>query len=205
MNNSSQKEGEFHDELEVPESSAQALFAKSGNKSHNFEYDSHRGNAKNPFTKNDPRSCSFCGKHPYANRCRGYATLEQRVRRAEELGLCKICLKSHAPRECRAKNTPCYYCQRKGHHQALCRQKFAEPEETEVVSEEPEESHAQVTTTMGFQNRATEPPPTVNSTAIFQLANACLISGNSSHIGTVLLDSGSDRCYITEKVRRASI
>ena len=56
---------------------------------------------------------------------------------------------------------------------------------------------------MGFQNRATEPSPTVNGTAIFQLANACLISGNSSHIATVLLDSGSDRCYITERVRRA--
>ena len=48
-----------HDELEVPESSAQALFAKSGNKSRNFEYDSHRGNAKNPLRKTIPGLAPF--------------------------------------------------------------------------------------------------------------------------------------------------
>ena len=50
---------ENYDELEVPESSAQALFAKSGNKSRNFEYDSHRGNAKNPLRKTIPGLAPF--------------------------------------------------------------------------------------------------------------------------------------------------
>ena len=188
---------EFQVPYGVAESSAQSLATKT--------------QRRNP----DPRLCELCGKHLHASRCQCFRSLNQRIRRAEEIGLCKVCLKNHARRPCQAKDVLCYYCQRKGHHQAICYQKFKPREATAALAnssqqqeESGEEEEEESTPMQAYAAMAQEKKGTMSHTrpekpVIFQLASVKLTSGNLRQEATALLDSGSDRCYVTEKLRRA--
>ncbi|VDD97608.1 unnamed protein product, partial [Enterobius vermicularis] len=65
------------------------------------------------------RPCIFCKGEHFNSECKRYGTLEQRKRRAYELGLCIKCLRSnHRFKNCTI-TKKCCYCQ-KDHNSAFC-------------------------------------------------------------------------------------
>ncbi|VDD96495.1 unnamed protein product [Enterobius vermicularis] len=71
------------------------------------------------YSKEPTNPCVFCKGNHFNSNCTVYKTLEQRKRRAYELGLCIQCSRSgHRFKDCKA-NKVCYYC-KKNHNSAFC-------------------------------------------------------------------------------------
>ncbi|KAH7714691.1 Pao retrotransposon peptidase family protein [Aphelenchoides avenae] len=64
--------------------------------------------------------CAFCGRDHFSAKCDIYSSLQQRIKRASDKGLCTRCLRGkHASTKCAVKLGPCRECSRR-HHIALC-------------------------------------------------------------------------------------
>ena len=162
---------------------------------------------------NRAKPCEFCGEHSYANTCQQYSTLEQRRARIQELNLCWICLKAgHNSRNCRRSSVQCYYCHKTGHHQAVCFQKFGRPNQSGnsrvnfSESQEPEENgenQQETQSTVGVVSNSVITEGRMvqkEKQSFFQIARTYALGAEVSDQANLLLDSGSDRSYITEEL-----
>ena len=161
------------------QSSAQALFAKSG-----------------------VEACAFClGAHRHEE-CRRVDSLEKRKDILKKYSRCFNCLrKGHLARKCSVK-VNCSNC-KKEHHTALCEQGKVPERDPESKPKAPEldSGDRKVSTTL-----IVSPKDSVvckpGSKVALQTALATLVGQRSGRV-RVLLDSGSQRTFVTVKVAKA--
>ncbi len=91
-----------------------------------------RSSAQNLMTGSDSRrfnnlKCKFCkGKH-FPTECTEFPDLQSRIWEAYNSYLCCHCLnKGHKNEDCYGKDKKCWYCEKSGHHQALCPKEFGQ-------------------------------------------------------------------------------
>ena len=132
--------------------------------------------------------CAFCSKNHYHDKCSVVTDFEERKEIVRRNRLCFKCLvKGHNIRNCRNKRN-CFNCKASNHHTAICgkydrKRKF----------EENVESINQVSNFIGSQ-----------TTVLLQTASGVASDnrGKRSVPVKVVLDSGAERTYITEKLVR---
>ncbi|XP_068758452.1 uncharacterized protein [Montipora capricornis] len=140
--------------------------------------------------------CVYCqGKH-WSNECKKYATVAARKEKIK--GQCFICLKpGHHQKDCKA-NKMCVHCQQKNkHHRSLCINKFREkPAETaHVVTETrkyPENRNRKIENTLLASDEQV-----LMQTATVEVEN---LEKSGKHTIRLLLDTGSQRLYITKQL-----
>lgn len=161
---------------------------KVRNKRQLYNHDNFRPGVTN--NKQRKLHCIFCkGNHLY-DQCTQFKTGKER--KAKLGKSCFMCLRTgHFMRDCRSKGT-CFYCGVYGqHHKALCPKKFG-PETNKVVA----------SNTFHLNSFAT----TVKSITILQTAVVTLMRDNHKTRKIkcrLLMDSGSQRSYITQKIVKA--
>ena len=197
---------------EPVQSSAQALAARTRKKLVQPVVSNQSG-------RNQPSRCQFCGGQHYANQCTVYSGVEGRKARISELNLCFICLVAgHQARFCPNQGKQCYYCHRTGHHQAVCfhqfgvanqnqegsrRVHFAESQENEEPTVQSEAQSSVGVVANSVISKGTQVFKETQS--LFQLARPTAYSQCASRKAFLLLDSGSDRCYISSNFADRSI
>ena len=141
--------------------------------------------------------CRFCDGYHWSDECPKYTTMDSRKQRIK--GCCFICLKDgHNASECLKRGSRCYYCrQMNHHHRSLCPQKFGIPyrESAKLADEIPIED-GQVNTENSL----------ISSGEMVLMQTARADIKNDTHGGRhnvrLILDSGSQRTYITESLAR---
>ncbi|XP_073249615.1 uncharacterized protein [Porites lutea] len=134
--------------------------------------------------------CVYCqGKH-WSDECKKYATVAARKEKIK--GQCFICLKpGHHQKDCKA-NKVCVHCQQKNkHHRSLCINKF---------QEKPAETAHVVTETISPVTDNTllaSDEQVLMQTATVEVEN---LEKSGKQTIRLLLDTGSQRSYITEQL-----
>ena len=131
-------------------------------------------------------TCIFCEGNHWSDECPKYTTIPSRKDRIK--GRCFVCFKqNHQSKKCN-KTRLCYHCgESKRHHRSLCPQKF--PSRHEAASQQVSQPRESGLISVGEK--------TVMQTALGQASNP----SNSPFMETrILLDSGSNRTYITKKL-----
>ncbi|CAC5424646.1 unnamed protein product [Mytilus coruscus] len=142
--------------------------------------------------------CRYCDGHHWSDECRKFSTIEDRKQKIK--GSCYTCLKpGHVSRDCKFEKA-CYHCkQSKGHHRSLCPKKIPSQhkevshladEICEIASSEenvPENSLLSSGDIVLMQTAQT----TVSNTEV-----------NETEVVRLLMDSGSQRTYITENLAK---
>ena len=182
-----------------------AVKGKGVNQKSGFQENSNVSNTRNkataealPVNVKDTKSlrnqCRYCsGKH-WSDECPEYKSIFERKKCLK--GSCFKCLKSgHMASECKSKKV-CVYCKEMDiHHRSLCPKKFKNTmmrESVQIVDE--------------FQNNTCETPESENALLSFKeivLMPYVKIRNPKSFQNEevrVLLDSGSQRTYISEKL-----
>lgn len=136
--------------------------------------------------------CIYCNRKHWSDECREFPTVTARKEKIK--GDCFICLKpGHHQRDCKT-NKMCVHCQQKNrHHRSLCINKFPEkPKETVNTVTEP------ISTTITAENTLLASDEQV----LMQTATAEVEDLQKSRKQTIrlLLDTGSQRTYITEQL-----
>ncbi|XP_044180058.1 uncharacterized protein LOC114970531 [Acropora millepora] len=134
--------------------------------------------------------CVYCqGKH-WSDECKTYATVAARKEKIK--GQCFICLKpGHHQKGCKA-NKVCVHCQQKNkHHRNLCINKFQEkPAETAHVVTE-------TISTVTENTLLASDEQVLMQTATVEVEN---LEKSGKQTIRLLLDTGSQRSYITEQL-----
>ena len=142
------------------------------------------------------KKCRFCDAQHWSDECIKYPTTETRKQRIK--GCCYICLKPrHNATDC-PKRVSCFYCgKRNHHHRSLCPQKFSTvhreqanlAEETELQDEELNTENSLISS---------------GEMVLMQTARADINNPNNGLKQNVriLLDSGSQRTYVTESLAK---
>ena len=156
------------------------------------------GTHDRPFAtnRNEPRKqCVFCKSSHWSDECNVYTTIDARKKRLS--GNCFICLKTgHRLKEC-ASDRKCVYCGKaKKHHRSLCLKRFP-LNDTEISN---------------LADEATDLPEVTQENALLSSGDVVLMqtakavirnpSGNEYDKIRLLMDSGSQRTYITEAYAR---
>ncbi|XP_061717738.1 uncharacterized protein LOC133525496 [Cydia pomonella] len=139
------------------------------------------GNKKEVETKKMKPTCIFCEKGHFNDTCTEFKTIRERTRKLE--GRCYNCLsKGHRASQCRSLKN-CVHCGRYGkHNRALCPSK--DPVKTENL-------------------HVNELNNTQKGTTVLQTAIAKVSHGDKQQddkVFRILLDNGSQRSYVTNKV-----
>ena len=155
-------------------------------------------------------SCIFCGGTHFNEHCDRYSTLFQCKQRLRQLGRCFICLHRHTLRDCPPNNNnACDHCKQTGHHnRAICPKRSSDRNAAQSVT---------VVTTAASENcpsnqeTGVETPTLVNTNTTQALActervllqtavaTICLTNGTGSTSARILLDSGSQRTFMTDR------
>ncbi|VDM14673.1 unnamed protein product, partial [Wuchereria bancrofti] len=143
--------------------------------------------------------CSFCTKPHRTHECRKFSTPDERSKRVVELKLCFLCLKEgHRSKDCKA--SQCFKCGRR-HHPALCSP--ANNTDNKVTKNTPVNQttiHLATTETNAtFANIRTSPNNLTPLWCIEGFASNPRNHHNSKKV-MVLLDTGSERSYITKNL-----
>ena len=142
------------------------------------------------------RNCRFCSGNHWSDECRRYQTVDERKQRIR--GSCYICLKQgHKVSECGLKKD-CVYCGQSGnHHRSLCQQKFGSVSQEGVHF---------------VDELETEEDPSINENALLSSGELVMMQTATTDMSNptngqiqnarMLLDSGSQRTYISEALAR---
>jgi hypothetical protein len=167
---------------------------------HKFTFKAHKqqptATALQTQTKREGK-CGFCDKSHKTDKCRNFwhcpvEEREQMVRRAK---LCFSCLSSkHFVHDCSSR---CPTCQG-NHHKLLCKSKGSKGPSKPKPTD----------TSRGTTQEKTLPDPAqcnvshqeMSRSVFLQTAKVAVHGPNGSTVATVLLDSGSDRSYITNQL-----
>ena len=160
------------------------------------------GKVENRFSAN----CMFCNASHWSDECTKYDTTEKRKQKIK--GCCFKCLRQgHGAKDC-PKRVVCAHCNRRNHHhRSLCPQKFGtaaneqanlaeeiEPEEIEPEEIEPEDDDTHTENSLISSGEM----------VLMQTARADINNPNNGLKENVrlLLDSGSQRTYVTESLAK---
>ena len=147
------------------------------------------GSTKQRRPKQIQAKCIFCSQPHWSDECSNCKTLHER--REKLKGSCYICLKKgHLSKNC-AKEKICAHCGKKNdHHRSLCPTLFPNSDSSGLSSIEDtvEAKLNEVTKTNVLMQTATT---TVKN-----------VQGSSSMPVRLILDSGSQRTYVTEKLAK---
>ncbi|XP_060588499.1 uncharacterized protein LOC132743919 [Ruditapes philippinarum] len=143
--------------------------------------------------------CHFCKKKHWSDECTIYKTVDERKQRLK--GCCYRCLKEgHYVNEC-VSNRACVYCKEfNKHHRSLCPKRFTKnltKNETQVHFTKEQEDDA-------FQKEIIEENVMVShgETVFMQTASSTVKNPDTSSTANtrILLDCGSQRTYITQRL-----
>ncbi|XP_062602892.1 uncharacterized protein LOC134264633 [Saccostrea cucullata] len=140
--------------------------------------------------------CIFCEQNHWSDECTDFRTIDERKQKIR--GRCYICLRpGHLNKDCKV-DKPCFHChQTKKHHRSLCNKKmplsrdsshFTETSEiydTETVHDVPENSLLSSSSMVLMQTARTD---------------ASDLKGRRDESVRILMDSGSQRTYVTEEL-----
>lgn len=154
-------------------------------------------------------TCQYCHQSHLSHTCKNVESVEERKRILRDAGRCFVCLRrGHIVRQCKSKGR-CPHC-RGRHHGSICSQNLTSGD---MRLKEPEGSQATTTNLAVGLNPAATPfqPPTStalwtsgNQAILLQTAQAGVFNPNDvqrSKNVRIVLDSGSQRSYITEQLK----
>ena len=158
-------------------------------------YKQYESDNNNQFTRSftagetNKRRCVYCGKQRWSDELNEYPHLQSR--KSKTKGLCFICLrKGHLLRECNS-TRGCVYCKKKvNHHRSLCPSQFS--------TQQKEMSNASLE--MKETNFVTTEERVIMQTAMIDLENGKDEGNRIKQKVRVLLDSGSQRTYISKDI-----
>ena len=164
--------------------------------------------------------CIFCKGSHFNDMCDKYTTLAERRQKLNQQRRCFICLKvGHVAKDCAgAQKKSCCYCGRKGsHNRCVCPQKFTRQETENFMATECSESSENTTTVTSNESvkKNNQSTDTVNSSAtpmllasgekvLLQIATVPVqkVDGSTTVIARVLLDSASQRTFMTDRLAK---
>ncbi|VDI20783.1 Hypothetical predicted protein [Mytilus galloprovincialis] len=142
--------------------------------------------------------CRYCDGHHWSDECRKFSTIEDRKQKIK--GSCYTCLKpGHVSRDCKFEKA-CYHCkQKKGHHRSLCPKK--------IPSQQKEVSHLADEMCEIASSEENVPENSLLSSGdivLLQTAQTTVSNTevNETEVVRLLMDSGSQRTYITENLAK---
>ena len=150
------------------------------------------------FRSSKPR-CIYCEKPHWSDECRTVSTLQ--ARREKVKGKCYICLQSgHLKINCKV-TKPYFHCKTaKSHHRSLCPSLFGTPEATpnnvftsNVAEQEREPADNNETSMLSMNEQV------IMQTALVEVMDP---AETKSQVTRILMDTGSQRTYVTEEVAR---
>ena len=152
------------------------------------------GNSKPNVNSNaQPQmKCFYCSQTHWSDECSTLKTLEARKEKLK--GCCFKCLqKGHVSKDCRRERA-CAHCGRRNHHRSLCPKLFSN-------------SNQELPSEIQSISGAADPETTMTASSnqvLMQTATSTVknIAGNSSTPVRMILDSGSQRTYITENMAK---
>ncbi|XP_063404266.1 uncharacterized protein LOC134687739 [Mytilus trossulus] len=155
-----------------------------------------------PFGKNSGSEnsmvCRYCDGHHWSDECRKFSTIEDRKQKIK--GSCYTCLKpGHVSRDCKFEKA-CYHCkQKKGHHRSLCPKKipYQHKEVSHLADEMCEIASSE-------ENVPENSLLSSGDIVLMQTAQTTVsnIEVNETEVVRLLMDSGSQRTYITENLAK---
>ena len=152
--------------------------------------------ADNKKTRKIYPRCNYCDENHWSDECAKYDTLDARKQRIR--GSCYICLKStHQANTCQQK-IRCYYCRQWNHrHRSLCPKQFEAMHRGTLNHAEELPEHSEVVNTENSLISSGE-------MVMMQTAKADVKNPDNGikQNARILLDSGSQRTYITESLAK---
>ena len=136
--------------------------------------------------------CIFCDQSHWSDECSNHPTLQERQEKLK--GLCYICLKKgHMSKNC-SRNKTCAHCgNRNQHHRSLCPMLFAKSKSSSGLSCIADEAETQLSDTESTKINV------LMQTATIVVKN---MQSESSSTVRLILDSGSQRTYITDRLAK---
>ena len=163
---------------------------------------------------NPPSLCILCNGAHFNDQCKQFSSTEDRRRRLHELGRCYICLRSgHIAGKCPSSSRQkCYHCQAVGkHNRTICPNRTAKPRVhsrqqkpvNSSLSADANTTTENTTTTSVEQTTVTSTDSHLhNQRILLQTASISLVARDGSPVtARALLDSGSNRTYITNRLQ----
>ena len=155
-------------------------------------------------------SCAFCDQPHYSTHCRVVTDHEKRKQLLLKAGRCFICLKKgHLSRDCRSPRG-CYNCGGR-HHSSICKSPRSGPRNAQntppTSTEQTQNARPQ---TQPQQHRMPSAPVLsmyidVKTPVLLQTARASVFQPHRPLLTTIvriILDSGSQRSYVTDMVQK---
>ncbi|KAF0729511.1 Integrase catalytic domain-containing protein, partial [Aphis craccivora] len=150
-------------------------------------------NASTSFVSTAEIKCYACDLSHTIYKCPSFLSLAvaDRIKRVNELGLCKVCLRKHDVKRCLSRNN-CYKCH-KAHNTLLhliIPQKYNEKKSNETLNQQT------VSTSTSAHASGIDHENVILSTAVVRAIGKCAIT----MLCRSLLDSGSQSNFITEEI-----
>jgi len=171
-----------------------------------FNYENKNENRKNKFGKNNNITtslvstseikCYACDLSHTIYKCPSFLslTVAERIKRANALGLCKVCLRKHEVKRCLSQNN-CYKCH-KAHNTLL---HLITPQKHNVKNSDEASNKQAANTSTSAHASSIDHENVLLSTAVVRAIGKCTIS----ILCRSLLDSGSQSNFITEEIVQA--
>ena len=138
--------------------------------------------------------CIYCSETHWSNECSNFTTLQSR--RDKLKGLCFKCLQmGHVAKSC-TRDRACAHCGNKNHHRSLCPKLFVASERKPDVPSDVQNKNSATNVEKAMLASDSQ---VQMQTATSMVKN---VSGSSSISVRIILDSGSQRTYITEKLAK---
>ena len=150
--------------------------------------------------KQNPK-CFYCGQNHWSDECGKFVTLQSW--KGKLRNCCFKCLqRGHMLKDCR-RNRQCTHCGRLSHPRSLCLKLFGNGDENSTASSEGRFDNTETQTVSGVVDDEKTMLTSTNQ-VLMQTATSTIwnTSGDKSLKVRMILDSGSQRTYVTERLAK---